>query len=95
MPLGDTPDEATAFVAFCGDQSNFIECERSVLFVNGPKFVRKTDGYPDCAIMVHGKTETDHAVQRLLDWMSAHPSAQGTERDAAITEALNRSLALC
>jgi hypothetical protein len=89
------PADGAAFAAWCGDAGHFAQCRQAVLEVNAPKYLRKVAGYPGCAIMVQDKTSLDHAVQRLLAWMAAHVAPAGVSRDAAITEALNRSLALC
>ena len=89
------PADGAGFAAWCGDAGHFAQCRQAVLDVNAPIYLRKVAGYPGCAIMVQDKTSVDHAVQRLLAWMSAHAAPAGLSRDAAITEALKRSLALC
>jgi hypothetical protein len=89
------PADGAGFAAWCGDAGHFAQCRQAVLAVNAPIYLRKVAGYPGCAIMVQDKTSLDHAVQRVLAWMSAHVAPAGVSRDAAITEALNRSLALC
>jgi hypothetical protein len=89
------PNDGAAFGAYCGDAAHFAPCEQAVLDVNGPKYIRKASGYPDCAITVQDKASIDHAVKRVLSWMASHPPAEPVARDTAIVNALNRSLALC